>query len=172
MNSPTLSRDHNLEKSARFDASLLSRNTRSNQVKLEKVCRMSRRTRKGAAIIEFAIIAPVFFLFVFGMIEFGRMVMVQQIITNASREGARVAVLDGTTVQNVKDTVNNYLSGARISGATVDVPTDPVTAGYGTPITVTVQVAFNKVSWLPTPIFINGSTPLQASTVMRRETVQ
>ncbi len=81
---------------------------------------MCRRKRRGAAVIEFAIMAPVFFLLVFGMIEFGRMVMVQQIITNASREGARVAVLDGTTAQNVKDKVNNYLAGAKISGATVD----------------------------------------------------
>ena len=34
-----------------------------------------------------------FFLMVFGMIEFGRAIMVQQVLTNASREGARVAVL-------------------------------------------------------------------------------
>ncbi len=40
--------------------------------------------------MEFAVVAPVFLLLVFGMIEYGRMVMVQQVITNASREGARV----------------------------------------------------------------------------------
>ena len=54
-------------------------------------------------------VAPIFLLLVFGMIEYGRMVMVQQVLTNASREGARVAVLDGTTAQQVSDTVNQVL---------------------------------------------------------------
>ncbi len=53
--------------------------------------------------MEFAVVAPVFLLLVFGMIEYGRMVMVQQVITNASREGARVAVLDGSTAVDVGD---------------------------------------------------------------------
>ena len=60
---------------------------------LEKVCRSDRRKKRGAAVVEFAIVAPLFILLVFGMIEFGRMVMVQQVLTNASREGARLAVL-------------------------------------------------------------------------------
>ena len=66
-------------------------------------------------------VAPVLFLIVFGMIEFGRMVMVQQVITNASREGARVAVLDGaqrvgtTDSPGVIDTVQDYERALRIS---------------------------------------------------------
>ncbi len=45
-------------------------------------------------MVEFAIVAPIFFLLIFGMIEFGRVVMVQQLLTNASREGARLGVLN------------------------------------------------------------------------------
>src|SRR6266581_3486012 len=78
-------------------------------LKVEKVCRTCRRNRWGAAAVEFAVVAPVFFLMVFGMIEYGRMVMVQQVITNASREGARVGVLDGATTADVTTAVNNYL---------------------------------------------------------------
>ena len=51
---------------------------------------MFRKNRLAAAAVEFAVVAPVFLLLVFGMIEYGRMVMVYQILTNASREGARV----------------------------------------------------------------------------------
>jgi len=110
---------------------------------------------------------------VFGLIEFGRMVMVQQIITNASREGARVGVLDGTTGADVLSAVDNYLTGASVAGATITVdPVEPSTAGYGEPVTVTVAVPFSQVSWLPSPMFISGGTELSASTVMRRETVQ
>ena len=47
-----------------------------------------RTKSRGVAAVEFALVAPLFLLFLFGMIEFGRMVMVQQVLTNASREGA------------------------------------------------------------------------------------
>jgi len=123
-------------------------------------------------VVEFAIVAPVFFLLVFGMIEFGRMVMVQQVITNASREGARIAILDNSTTAEVTTAVQNYLQSASISGASVSVtPDPPSSAGYGAPVTVNVSIPFNQVSWLGSPMFLGGTT-LTATTVMRRETVQ
>ena len=128
-----------------------------------------RNRRPGAAVVEFAVVAPVFFLFVFGMIEFGRMVMVQQIMTNAAREGARLAILPGSTTSQVKAAVNNYLAAGAISGATTSVNPDPPTsASYGSAVTVTVSVPFKSVSWTPAPFFL-GSTTLQAQCVMRTE---
>lgn len=130
-----------------------------------------RQKRRGAAVVEFAVVAPVFFLLVFGMIEFGRMVMVQQVITNASREGCRQAILDGSTASEVDTLVDDYLSAANINGATVVIdPTEPSTAAAGDAVTVTVNVDFGQVSWLPLPMFLSETT-LSASTVMRRETV-
>jgi len=140
--------------------------------KLERPCRLYRRKRRATAAVEFAIVAPVFLLLVFGMIEYGRMVMVQQIITNASREGARTAVLDGATTSSVQSAVNTYLTAGSISGATVTVsPNPPSTAQYGDPVTVTVSVPFSQVSWLPSPMYLGGTT-LSSATVMRRETTQ
>ncbi len=122
--------------------------------------------------MEFALVAPLFFLLVLGTVEFGRMVMVQQIITNGSREGARLAVLDGATTSEVTAAVETYLTSAAIMGATVTVNPDPPTAaGFGEPVTVTVAIAFDQVSWLPAPMYLSGKV-LSASTVMRRETVQ
>jgi hypothetical protein len=140
--------------------------------KLEKPCRLFRRNRRAAAAVEFAVVAPVFFLLVFGMIEYGRMVMVQQILTNASREGCRQAVLDGATTSGVQSTVNTYLSSGSISGSTVTVSPDPPTnAAFGDPVTVTVSIPFSQVSWLPSPMYLGGKT-LTATTIMRREAVQ
>ncbi|HZN33068.1 MAG TPA: TadE/TadG family type IV pilus assembly protein [Pirellulaceae bacterium] len=140
--------------------------------KLERSCRIFRRKRRAAAAVEFAIVAPVFFLLVFGMIEYGRMVMVQQVLTNASREGARVAVLDGATVATVQTRVNDYLAAGSITGATITVAPNPLSgAEFGDPVTVTVSIGFNQVSWLPSPMYLGGKT-MTASTVMRRETVQ
>lgn len=122
--------------------------------------------------MEFAVVAPLFFLMVFGMIEFGRMIMVQQVITNASREGARMAVLDGATTAAVQAAVQTYLEGATIQDAQVTVnPDPPSSAGYGEPVTVAVSINFDQVSWLPSPMFLGGQS-LTASSVMRRETVQ
>lgn len=125
-------------------------------------------------------VAPLFFLLVFGMIEFGRMVMVQQVITNGSREGARFAVLDEATEAEAISRVNTYLTGAHVSGASVSIVAIdgdsgsqiPLSSsGYGDAVRVTVSVPFGQVSWLPTPMFLGGQT-LAATTVMRRETVQ
>lgn len=141
--------------------------------KLEKPCRSYRRNRRAASAVEFALIAPVFFLLILGMVEYGRMVMIQQIITNASREGARRAVLDGATTTEIQGLVGDYLQLAQVSpaGAVITVsPNPPNSAEFGDPITVTVAIPFNQVSWLPTPMYLGGRT-MRATTVMRRESI-
>ncbi len=51
---------------------------------------------RGAAAVEFALIASVLFLFVFGIIEFGRIFSELEVMTSAAREGARTAAVRGT----------------------------------------------------------------------------
>jgi Flp pilus assembly protein TadG len=133
--------------------------------------RCVRKRRRGAAAVEFAIVLPVFVILVFGMIEYGRMVMVQQVITNASREGARRAVLDGATTTSVQSAVTSYLTNASVNGGSTAVSPNPTTAASGDPITVTVSIPFSSVSWLPSPMYLGGKT-LSASTTMRRESVE
>jgi hypothetical protein len=88
-----------------------------------------------------------------------------------------VAVLDAPnppgTGTAASTAVTDYLQRGGVSGATVTInPTEPTTAVYGAPVTVTVQVPYSSVSWIPTPTFLTGNTNLRAVTVMRRETVQ
>jgi Flp pilus assembly protein TadG len=143
--------------------------------KLEKTGSFGRRHRRGTAVVEFAIVLPVFFLMIFGMLEFGRMVMVKQVLTNASREGARLGVLDGATTSEVETQVEAYLTSAAIPFTAGDVvtvsPSPPSSAGYGESVTVTVTVPFDDVSWLPSPMYL-GATDDQSTTSMRREAVQ
>jgi Flp pilus assembly protein TadG len=157
-----------------WQAGQVGRTLRLTNEKLEKPCRSYRRNRRAAAAVEFAVVAPVFFLLIFGMIEYGRMVMVQQVITNASREGARLAVLDGATYAEVDARVDEYLVSASIDTASAVLtvaPNPPTNAAFGDPITVTVSIPFAEVSWLPSPMYLGGKT-LSATTVMRRESVQ
>lgn len=143
----------------------------TTQDKLQRPCRLYRRNRRAAAAVEFALVAPVFFLLVLGMIEYGRMVMVQQVLTNASREGARAAVLDGAEWPEVESLVTAYMTSGSITGHTCNKPANFDTAEFGDPITITVSVPFNQVSWLPSPMYLGGKT-LSATTIMRRESVQ
>src|SRR4030065_744019 len=98
-----------------------------------KCCRTGRATLRSrpATAVEFAVVAPIFFLVVLGIIEFGRMAMVEQVITNAAREGARVGVIDDSTRAMVEEKVRRYLASAGINGATIGVvPDPPSSAGY------------------------------------------
>lgn len=135
---------------------------------LHRLCRSYREQRRGAAAVEFAVVAPVFILLVLGMLEYGRMIMVQQVITNASREGARRAILDGATVDNVTTAISSYLSGGTVNGATLTITPDPATTPAGTGITVKVRVDYSKVQWLPFSMFL-GTATLEATTTMRKE---
>jgi Flp pilus assembly protein TadG len=109
------------------------------------------------------------------MVEFGRAVMVQQVLVNASREGARHAVLDGSTLTEIESRIDGYLAPSMINGATIAyevngaIVTDPGIAQFGDAVTVRISVPFDSVSWLPVPKYIGGTT-LSASSIMRRET--
>ena len=134
----------------------------------------SRRTRRraaprhGVAAVEFAIVAPIFFMLVIGIIEIGRAMMVQQVLINASRVGARRAVMLSSSQQAVTDAVNEYATGVGISGLDIAISPDPGTANAGQPITVGVEIDYQDVSWLPAPWFMGGKQ-LTASSVMRKE---
>jgi Flp pilus assembly protein TadG len=120
------------------------------------------------AAVEFAFIAPVVVLLVLGMIEFSRLMMVEEILSNAAREGCRQATLTGATTSDVTSTVDTYLQGSGITGYTTTVSPDPSTAQAGTAITVQITVPYSSVSWLPTPVFL-GNTTLSATVIMRKE---
>jgi Flp pilus assembly protein TadG len=136
------------------------------------VFRRMRKSRRGAAVLEFAIVAPIFFLVIIGMVELGRAVMVQQVLTNAAREGARRAILEQTSKSEVELAVNDYLAGGSISGATIAVsPAALNKIGFGDPVTVKVSLPFDQVSWLPAPWFAGGKI-LSATSVMRAERLE
>lgn len=114
--------------------------------------------------------APVLFLLVFGMIEVGRALMVQHLLTNAARDGARAAILDGAAASDVQSQVTSYLSGSSVSGSTVTVSPDPLDlAEIGDPVSVNVEVPFDSVNWLPSGFFFGGVN-LEATVTMRKET--
>lgn len=100
--------------------------------------RQQRSRRRAAAAAEFAIIAPVLFLTAMGMFELGRVLSVQQVMTNAAREGAREAVLGDATEESVTSVVNGYLANIMNQEVDVAITPDITTVGASDYITVTV----------------------------------
>jgi Flp pilus assembly protein TadG len=140
---------------------------------MQRVRRSIRGKRWGAAAVEFAIVAPIFLLFIFAMVEFGRMMMVQQIIVQTARDGARHAIVNGSTVETTRDLVEQQLTDntVTVERDAITVDPNPATAAAGDQITVTVTIPFGDVTWLPGGSLLNR-VDLQASTTMRRETAQ
>src|SRR3569623_2064006 len=84
----------------------------------------SRTTRRGAAAVEAAICLPVLLTLMFGVWEVGRLAQVQQILSNAVHDGARIAsqgTLNGTpvTVAKVQQAVRDYMPRAGLPRAAV-----------------------------------------------------
>jgi Flp pilus assembly protein TadG len=70
---------------------------------------------KGAELIEFALVFPLLLLVVFGIMDFGMLFQRYEAVTNAAREGARVAVLPEYEKPDVEARVTQYLVAAGLT---------------------------------------------------------
>jgi Flp pilus assembly protein TadG len=92
------------------------------------------RDESGAELIEFALAFPLLLLVVFGIIDFGLLFQKYEAVTDAAREGARIAVLPdyaANLTANVTERVNQYLDAAGLTD-----PARSVTVGGPTALTV------------------------------------
>ena len=78
------------------------------------------RREDGAALVETAFVLPIMMLVCVGILEFGRAYQSWQVITNASREGARVAVLPDYSDDSVRARVRTYLKNGGLPASIVD----------------------------------------------------
>jgi hypothetical protein len=102
--------------------------------------------RRAAALIEFAVVAPLLLTLLFGIIEYGYVFMIRQTVVHAAREGCRIAVLQTTTepYTEVTGRVAEIMSGTGITNYTVTM-THAVPGG--SPMeTVEVSIPADEVS--------------------------
>jgi Flp pilus assembly protein TadG len=92
---------------------------------------------RGSELIEFTLVTPLLLLVLFGIVDFGLLFRRYEVLTNAAREGARVAAIPGYTNAQIQQRVTDYLNASGLSvpatfPGTVAVTTDSVSVG-GTP---------------------------------------
>lgn len=145
---------------------------------------IKRRTRseRGAALLEAAITIPMLLLVSVGIFEFGRAYQTWQILTNAAREGARIAVLPDPTPGNAETRVREYMAAGQLTGAdtaTVDVDRSATLVVNGTTVSasqVTIDYPFSFIVLGPVARLVSPSTALgdaltmRAQAMMRNET--
>ena len=51
---------------------------------------------RGQALVEFSLVAPMLFVLILGIIEAGRFIFFYEVMNNATREGARYAIVHGS----------------------------------------------------------------------------
>jgi len=101
----------------------------------------TRRDDSGAEIIEFAFVVPLLLLVVVGIMDFGFMFQRYEVVTNAAREGARIASLPGYVEADVTQRVQDYLTaGGLTDTATISLTTGPVVLDSGSTVNLATVV--------------------------------
>jgi len=138
------------------------------------------RTERGAALLEMALTLPLLLLVCVGILEFGRAYQTWQVLTNAVREGARVAVLPGVDDAAVQDRVQSYMTSGQLPSAnlaTIAIDRNrSISIGAGTTSAsqVTVNYPFEfmvleQIARLVTGTSGSNALNMAASATMRNE---
>ena len=82
-----------------------------------------REGERGAELIEFALVLPILLLIIAGIVDFGFLFQRYEVVTNAAREGARVAVLPGYGTADIQSRVQQYLTAGGLNNTATITPT-------------------------------------------------
>ncbi len=105
------------------------------------------RRRRAAAVVEMAVVTPLLLTLLFGVIEFGWIFMVMETMTNATREACRVAVLQGTTDDEIETRFQEAVEPTGLDPA--DVTLEIVHATAEDPVvTIRARVLYDDVTLL------------------------
>lgn len=129
--------------------------------------KLGRKRGRAAAAVELAVVTPVLLTMLFGIIEFGWIFTVRQALVTAAREGARTAVLPGSTVADVEGRIADYTQPLGLTGYSQDISCDEDGYPDGT---VTVSIPYANVT-LVGDYFNCVVGDLTATCSMRKESV-
>jgi Flp pilus assembly protein TadG len=135
------------------------------------------RNQKGAALLETAITLPLVLLVCVSIFEFGRAYQTWQVLTNAAREGARVAIISSSTDAQITAAVTNYITSGQLPGtASIAINRTVPFGATNTASQVTVSYPFNFMVLNPVIRLVQagsatgqGTTTMVSTALMRNE---
>ena len=91
------------------------------------------RSERGQSLVEFALIFPVVMLVLMGIMEFGRAFNIKHGVTDATREGARLAVVQDPiiTMDSVRKSIQRRLSSFGVDTVDVSISFDTLNPPSG-----------------------------------------
>lgn len=131
---------------------------------------MSRASERGAAAVEFAILAPILIMLLLGIMEFGRAYNVQITLSNAAREGVRVMAINNSSpsakaaVQSAASALTPAIKDEKIvfkyqtTPATTPVPT---ACAANVQVTLTIDYTLNTMTGIAGPFAMKGVGTMQ-----------
>ncbi len=129
------------------------------------------RGERGAATVEFILVATVLFIILFSVVEFAFVFNAKLIMTGAAREGARRAAVEGGATPGAYASIRNYLSLGNIRPGEVEITISPAVASYGTMIRVRLVYRYPVMTAALRPV-IGESITLTAEVLSRGEKVR
>jgi len=97
-----------------------------------------KSSKRGAVIIEFALVCPIIVLIVFGTIDICSFYYLKQTLKIASYEATRIAVIAGSTTSLVETQAKMLLDNSKVNGYLVTVTPSPESLNRGDFVTVSV----------------------------------
>ena len=104
------------------------------------------RSRRGAALVELAIVMPILCLLTLGLMEYGWVFLKVSQLNQAARHGVRTAVRPDATTDNVNAAVAAMMTQAGLKAADYTLTYTNIGVAVGQPITVHVSVNYNKIT--------------------------
>ena len=124
------------------------------------------RRRRGAALVEFAVVSPLLFFFFFAAFEFCRVAMIRHTADNAVYESCRTAIVPGATAADIRSCAEDVLGTIGLQQTTINVI--PAVIEEDTPqVTVMVSIPVSENTFVP-PQFTGGQT-IDRTLTMTRE---
>ena len=133
-----------------------------------RATRFGRARSRGTASVEFALVAPILFMFMVGAIECTRINQVNNAAAFAAYQGCRQGIIPGGTSANATAAAQSVLNANLIGQSTITINPTAIT-NASTTITVTVTVQLNSVCWI-TPMFTSGRAVSRTCTLTREKT--
>jgi Flp pilus assembly protein TadG len=127
---------------------------------------VAERRRSGATLVEFAVVAPIFFMLLFGGIEFAVLGTIRSTAQNAAYEAARKLVIPGADVDDGIDEARRIMSIVGVDSLTVTTNPNVIT-DETQEVTVDISIPYdNNAIFVP---YFTGGIVVRASSTLKTE---